>query len=192
MSGKKSDISRTRHAILGVLAFEPSTGYEIKKLLSETTSHFWKESYGQIYPSLESLVEEGQIEVASRETDGRERVRYRILPPGREELTSWIRSPQFQMKPGRNELLLKLFFARREDASPLIHQVQEYRAQMGRAAAAYEAFDSDTDNDDIQPDSRLLIGTTIDYGVEAARMQMAWCDRTLKLLEGLASDKDIS
>jgi len=190
MSGKKADISRTRHAILGVLAFESSTGYEIKKLLSETTAHFWKESYGQIYPSLESLVQEGRIEVASRETDGRERIRYRILPPGREELTSWIRSPHFQMKPGRNELLLKLFFARREDASALIHQVQEYRAQLGRAAAEYEAFTNDTESDDIPPDSRLLIATTIDYGVEAARMQLGWCDRTLKVLESLAAKSD--
>lgn len=175
--------SRTRKAILGVLAFEPATGYEIRKLLSDTTAHFWKESYGQIYPMLECLVKEERIEVAFRESGGRESIRYRILPAGREELQSWIRSPEFQLKPGRNELLLKLFFARREDAAALIPQVQEYRASMTRTAAQYGAFETDTD--ELPADSRILIATTIDYGKAAARMQIDWCDRTVVVLEEL-------
>lgn len=185
MAMKKNKSSRTRHAILGVLAFEQSSGYEIKKLLSETTSHFWKESYGQIYPMLESLVEEKLIEVAARQSGGRESVTYRLLPEGSRELREWIRSPEYLMKPGRNELLLKLFFARREDAPALIPQVQEYRVLIKRAAGRYEAFESDTDTDDIPEDSRLLIAATIDYGVAAAQMQIDWCNRTLEMLEGM-------
>jgi DNA-binding PadR family transcriptional regulator len=56
MEKHSEQAGRTRCAILGVLAFEDSTGYEIRKLLSETTAHFWKESYGQIYPALEVLL----------------------------------------------------------------------------------------------------------------------------------------
>ena len=186
MAEKISKKSRTRHAILGVLAFQPASGYEIKKLLSETTAHFWKESYGQIYPMLECLVEEGRIEVAFRQSGGRESVRYRILPTGYDELRSWIRSPEFQLKPGRNELLLKLFFARREDAAALVPQVQAYRASMSRRAAQYAAFDNDADDDEIPPDARMLIVATIDYGVAAAQMQIDWCERTLEVLSALA------
>lgn len=189
MTEKKRSNSRSRHAILGVLAFEPSTGYEIKKLLTETTAHFWKESYGQIYPMLETLAAEGCIEVAERKTDGRESIRYRILPPGIEELKGWIRSPQFQMRPGRHELLLKLFFARREDAASLISQVQEYRAFMNRTASEYGSFGDISETEEIPPDARLLIGTTIDYGVAAASMQIQWCERTLKILMDLEAGK---
>ncbi len=179
---RKKLSGRTRHAILGVLAFEPATGYEIKKLLEETTAHFWKESYGQIYPMLETLCREGRIEVAFRKSEGRESIRYRILQEGLQELKSWIRSPDFQMKPGRNELLLKIFFARREDAQALIPQVQEYRVMMSRAEAAYASHENDENSQELPEDSRRLIAATIDYGVSAAEMQILWCDRTLKLL----------
>ena len=93
MASKKRK-SRTRNAVLGVLAYGPSTGYEIRKLLSDTTSHFWKESYGQIYPTLEELRAEGLIEVAEHETTGRETRRFAILPEGEAELRDWIRSPR--------------------------------------------------------------------------------------------------
>ncbi|NBC30055.1 MAG: hypothetical protein GVY29_08710 [Spirochaetes bacterium] len=79
VAGVLIDIGRPRKAVLGVLAYGPSTGYEIRKLLSDTTSHFWKESYGQIYPTLEELRNEGLIEVLTHETTGRETRRFAIL-----------------------------------------------------------------------------------------------------------------
>lgn len=188
MSAHSHRQSKTRCAILGVLRFEPSTGYEIRKLLSETTIHFWKESYGQIYPTLEALRDEGKIEVAERSTEGRQQVSYRILPPGHEELITWIRSPDFQLRPGRNELLLKLFFARRQDAPFLIPQVEAYLQQMESAGHMYAAYRDEPDSDTLPADSLKLIGTTIDYGVAAAAMQVEWCWRTIVTLKSLAED----
>lgn len=107
------------------------------------------------------------------------------IPSSIKELRGWIRSPRFQMRPGRNELLLKLFFSRKEDAEALIPQVQEYRALMNRTASVYGSFSDDSENEELPPDARLLIGTTIDYGLAAAWMQIQWCDRTLKILAEL-------
>ena len=42
------------------------SGYDIKKLVDVGLSHFWSENYGQIYPTLESLVQEG---LATRKED---------------------------------------------------------------------------------------------------------------------------
>ncbi len=174
---------RSRNAILGVLAFGPSTGYEIRKLLSETTSHFWKESYGQIYPTLEQLHEGGLIEVVEYQATGRESRRFAIREAGSAELRRWIRSPEVVFKPGRNELLLKLFFARAADAPYLIPQVESYRRLTRRMAQQYSEFRSDTDTEEIPADAQQLIGTTIDFGVSAAQMQAAWCDRTIETLQ---------
>jgi len=188
MSAHSHRRSKTRCAILGVLSFEPSTGYEIRRLLSETTVHFWKESYGQIYPTLEALREEGKIEVVERSTEGRPQVTYRILPPGHEELITWIRSPDFHLRPGRNELLLKLFFARREDAPSLIPQVESYLGQMQDLSRTYTAYRDDSDPDTLPADSLQLVGTTIDYGISAATMQLEWCRRTIATLKSLTED----
>lgn len=182
----RSSVSRSRNAILGVLAYGPSTGYEIRKLLLETTSHFWRESYGQIYPSLEELHEENLIDVVEHQTTGRESRRFAICEAGTAELRQWIRSPEVVFKPGRNELLLKLFFARAEDAAYLIPQVESYRRLTRGMARQYSRFRNDAGVEEIPPDARQLIGTTIDFGVAAARMQTAWCNRTIKMLQGLA------
>jgi DNA-binding PadR family transcriptional regulator len=169
--------------VLGVLARGPSTGYEIRKLLSETTAHFWKESFGQIYPTLESLEAGGMIHLVSETTEGRASKRYGILPAGQAELRAWLRRPDCVMKPGRNELLLKLFFARAEDASFLRPQVEGYRRTLADLHRAYHGFLRNDDAEEIPPDARTLIGTTIDYGIAAVDMQIAWCDRTIAVLE---------
>lgn len=182
----RASIGRTRNAVLGVLSFGPATGYEIRKLLSETTAHFWKESYGQIYPTLEALHRDGLIEIVEHDTTGRETRRFGILAAGDERLRAWIRSPEVIFKPGRNELLLKLFFARAEDARHLIPQVESYRRMILGMERAYSDVEAEGEADEIPPDARKLIGTTIDFGMAAAEMQSEWCTRTIATLESIA------
>ena len=182
MTGFTQKNGRTRNAVLGVLTFGPATGYEIRKLLSETTSHFWKESYGQIYPALEELWTGGLIEVDAQETSGREKRRFAILPAGEAELRRWIRGPEIQLKPGRNELLLKLFFARLSDAPYLIPQVESYHQTTVALRETYRQFTAEAGSDDVPADAQPLIRTTIDYGIAAAEMQIQWCERTLATL----------
>jgi PadR family transcriptional regulator AphA len=175
----------TQKALLGVLSFGPATGYEIRKFLSETTEHFWKESYGQIYPTLEGLKNESLIAVVDHKTSGRETRRFAIEPQGEAYLREWIRSPQFLCKPGRNELLLKLFFARTDDAPYLEQQVESFRQSNLQLAQSYEDYRQQSDTEEIREDTRKLIATTIDFGEAAAHMQVQWAERTLKLLYSL-------
>ena len=51
--------NRTRFAILGMLAFQPMSGYDIKKIVDNSIAYFWKENYGHIYPMLAELSREG-------------------------------------------------------------------------------------------------------------------------------------
>ena len=51
--------SKTRFAVLGILSYGPMSGYDIKKFYEKNVAGFWSESYGQIYPILKRLAEEG-------------------------------------------------------------------------------------------------------------------------------------
>src|SRR5258707_12735330 len=51
--------NKSRYALLGMLSIRPGSGYDIKKFMEQSTSNFWHESYGQIYPLLKQLVDEG-------------------------------------------------------------------------------------------------------------------------------------
>ena len=98
----------TPFAILGLLAFAPMSGYDIRKEIDLSIGHFWSESFGQIYPSLRDLAAEGLIRPRPG-TTGRERRVYEITAKGRRALLAWRAEPP-RPAPVRNELLLKLFF----------------------------------------------------------------------------------
>jgi hypothetical protein len=41
--------------LLGLLAIEPMSGYDLGLTIRASVGHFWNESYGQIYPNLKKL-----------------------------------------------------------------------------------------------------------------------------------------
>ena len=59
-------MSKSKWAILGILSMGPNSGYDIKKFTEEVLSHFWRESYGNVYPLLARLLAEGLV---SRQTE---------------------------------------------------------------------------------------------------------------------------
>ena len=54
-------LTPTGRVILGMIALGRQTGYDIKQLVDKSTRHFWSASYGQIYPELRRLEEQGLI-----------------------------------------------------------------------------------------------------------------------------------
>src|SRR4051812_1177259 len=103
-------MSTTPNAILGLLSIEPMSGYDIRRNLDESLSHFWSESYGQIYPALRRLEAARLIAPVKQAGAGARRKRlYTLTPLGRARLRAWLaEAPKPQ--PPRNELMLKLFF----------------------------------------------------------------------------------
>ena len=51
--------NRSKYAVLGMLATGPKSGYDIKQTIETSIGHFWNESYGQIYPILKRLTQDG-------------------------------------------------------------------------------------------------------------------------------------
>ena len=104
----KENTGKTKYVILGLLAHSPQTGYSIKKSIEYEYSHFWQESYGQIYPTLRCLVNEGFAVCAdSPDTnDGRGQIVYNITEPGRLALVKWL-SEAPEVEKLRYEILLK-------------------------------------------------------------------------------------
>lgn len=77
-----------RTLCLGILNFEDSTGYEIRKMsIDGKYSHFVDASYGSIYPALNKLEADGLVTCRSETQPGKPaRKIYSIAPAGRAEL----------------------------------------------------------------------------------------------------------
>lgn len=83
----------TRHVLLGLLDIKPMSGYDIRQNLSITLDSLWAASYGQIYPALHKLAEEGLISGQNIATGQRERIVYSLTDKGRAAFHEWLSEP---------------------------------------------------------------------------------------------------
>ena len=77
-----------RHAVLGLLAVEPATGYELTRKFERSLGHAWHASHSQIYPELARLAEANLVEVIGH--GARRSKTYGITQTGRAELRHWL------------------------------------------------------------------------------------------------------
>ena len=101
--------AQTETAVLGALSVEPMTGYAVREAIRDVLGHFWSESFGQIYPTLKSLEEQGFITRTGTERTGASV--FHITAAGEEQLHALLEEPIQPVRP-RNGLLLRLFFFR--------------------------------------------------------------------------------
>src|SRR5213592_3677521 len=97
--------------LLGMLSLGPRSGYDIKAIVDRSTRFFWTASYGQIYPELKRLEQEGLIRGEDASTNGRARRAYDLTRKGERALDDWLRSDRPLLLETRDEGLLKLFFS---------------------------------------------------------------------------------
>ncbi|HXZ56720.1 MAG TPA: PadR family transcriptional regulator, partial [Gaiellaceae bacterium] len=91
--------------VLGMLSLGPRSGYDIKAVVDRSTRFFWAASYGQIYPELRRLEEEGLIEGEDAPSGGRSRRVFRLTDAGRKALEDWLLGPKTTIEY-RDESLL--------------------------------------------------------------------------------------
>jgi PadR family transcriptional regulator AphA len=123
--------SSSMEVLLGLLAIEPMSGYDMGQTIRASVGHFWNESYGQIYPNLKRLAAGGLATARTERQKGKpDRHIYSITKKGRERLAAWLAvAPQPEIP--RNELLLKLFFGAQVSPRVLIGYVQHMAESEG-------------------------------------------------------------
>jgi DNA-binding PadR family transcriptional regulator len=119
------------HALLGLLAVQPASGYELtKEFEGEIGRYAWQAGHTSIYPELNRLAERGLV-VAS-ESGPRGRRTYAVTDAGREELRSWLLTPPASGGVVRNEQVLRMFLISAlepADARRMLHRIAEHTAR---------------------------------------------------------------
>lgn len=95
-----------RHAVLGLLAREPSTGYELARRFELSLRAAWHASHTQIYPELAKLEQAGLAEVVGH--GARRSKTYALTDAGHDELRRWL-VEQAPDRSQRHESALRLF-----------------------------------------------------------------------------------
>ena len=86
-------LSPTSYALLGLLALEPGSAYDLVKRVKLDLAHFWPRSERRLFDEPKRLAANGFVEAEEHWSGGRRRTVYRITPAGREALEEWMERP---------------------------------------------------------------------------------------------------
>ena len=137
----KENTGKTKYVLLGLLAHSPQTGYSIKKSIEYEYSHFWQESYGQIYPTLKTLENEGLAICTedSGKSNGRGQKNYSITEAGMAELKKWlIEAPDTEKL--RYEILLKVSFGNNIPPEITVSHLDEFIKRNNKLVSEMDMF----------------------------------------------------
>lgn len=175
----------TQFAILGLLTTGCNTGYSIKQMMDGSLTHFWKVSYGQIYPILKQLVDRGYASVRDTPQEGRpDKKEYQITEIGRDALKKWLENPILELETTKNELLLKLFFSRHQDREVTIAHVKHYQQKLEDRYNTYHTIKNNLSTHHMNKADAMYWIITLDYGLSTTKAAIDWCKETKRKLKG--------
>jgi PadR family transcriptional regulator AphA len=166
--------------VLGLLSLGPRSGYDIKTVVDRSTRFFWAASYGQIYPELRRLEDEGLIEGEDAPRGERGRRVYKLTKAGREALVEWLLGPTVTIEY-RDESLLRLFFA---DALP--HE-QALLLLEGRKRGHEEYLETLRAIDARPGEDPPFVDLVLRWGIAFNEWGAQWCEEQLQRLSKKAA-----
>jgi PadR family transcriptional regulator AphA len=175
-------LSTTEYAVLGLASQGELSGYDMDRRAQRSIALFWRPAKSKIYAALPGLEREGLVTSRVVRQVGRpDKTLYRITSRGDEVLRQWIVEPGSAGGAGRDTLLLKVFFARDEEAAAVEAMIRGRRERAVERLALLEEIEQralrDPDDDDFY---KIL---TLMHGLEDVRSTIAWADRALAALE---------
>lgn len=158
-----------RHALLGLLAERPASGYDLLKQFETSLAMVWPAQQSQVYGELGKLHEAGLIEITG--TGARNRREYGITDAGRTELRQWLTEPGLDLA-FRSATLLRVFFLwtlARDEGTAYLDQFA--RANQARLAA----LEAIRDNVAWLGDPAQVCGwLVLEYGIRGSQTAEQW------------------
>ena len=167
--------------ILGLLAFQEASLYDLKKTMEQSTAMFYNTSIGSIHPALQKLEKQGFVTVREEANGKRVKKLYKRTEAGAAAFQDWISEPVAILKT-RDEAMLRLFyFGHIEgDVSPHIQlYIDEADQWISTLETMLEAIDLNKVPKELQKIGFFQIAT-IRYGLESIRFGQKWYQQLLK------------
>ena len=158
------------HALLGVLAEGPRTGYALVKHLEQSIAYTWPASHSQVYPELAKLRGAGLIRESSAAPRGG-RV-YELTEAGLEEARRWLRETR-PSRTVRDEATLRLFFLwllEPEEAEAYV------RGEADRARATLLELEQIAAQEDPETPKTRAYRVALELGLRVARARLEWAE----------------
>lgn len=180
-----------KHGLLGLLNYGPMTGYELDKAFKASLNFFWQAKTSQIYRELDTMEQNGWLssERVIQNDKPNKRV-YSITDSGKEELISWLSSPEADIADAmrvKSAFLMRVFFAGEMNEEQALSMLRAYSDKCAAAIAALAATSGaiaeygETVGDDKKTRYWKIAAL---YGDEFYRTGLTWAEKAITILEG--------
>jgi PadR family transcriptional regulator, regulatory protein AphA len=174
------------HLLLGLLSFEPQSGYDLNKRFDATVNNFWTTDQSQIYRALYKLLDKEQVRVETVIQEGQpDKKVYHLTDAGKAALDQWLAKPiKSKGATVRQGWLGQLFFGERIPPEELRDVLQTYKRQ---AQVFIDSLDF-IRNQYFADKSKLSYGArlrllTIEYGIQVNQAAVEWYDTAIAVVE---------
>ena len=131
-----------RYALLGLLAVQPASGYDLKRAINRSTYFIWNATGPQIYNTLHSLREEGFITSEALPQKGKpDKQIHTITASGRTALKDFMGKP-IRASVTRDEVLLRIFFGNFASKKTIRRELEAYLERIREERTTMEATES--------------------------------------------------
>ena len=164
------------HFVLGLLDQQPMSGYDIKRLLERLQWLIGGASFGNIYPTLHALLNDGlaTVDVVSHQDRPLRKV-YSVNEQGRQALRVWLKHP-IPPNASPKAFVMRLILAQDLAQDTLTAHLQEWRAQIVSHLGVLKEMHSRSE----QPGVGWHLA--LDYGLAVANTELMWLDRVSQSL----------
>jgi DNA-binding PadR family transcriptional regulator len=179
-----------RHGLLGLLNYQPMTGYDLNKEFNGSLGHFWQAKTSQIYRELDSMERNGWLtsERVIQDDKPNKRV-YSITEQGKAEFLSWLSSldalkDALQM---RSSFLMRVFFGAELNAERTVELFESLKEIAAQTSTQLQSVIAELDA--ITPDAGETFTQAKYWKITALcgeimnNANVQWADESIKILK---------
>jgi DNA-binding PadR family transcriptional regulator len=172
-----------RNFVLGLLVQQPMSGYDIKNLLGQLDWLIGGSSFGNIYPTLHALLQNGLASVDV--VDGHDKPSKKVYSATE---SGWEAFQEWRDQVDTANTSLKAFVLRLMLMDDLSRE--ELLAHLRRRREGISAQCADLERAAAEMDGNMNVGRrlTFDYGEAMAAAELAWLDDLIDRLSGQTLD----
>ncbi|MGJ8527621.1 PadR family transcriptional regulator [Maritalea sp.] len=166
--------------ILGLLAYQDASLYDLKKTMEQSTVMFYNTSIGSIHPALQKLERQKYVTVREEANGKRIKKVYRRTQAGVEAFQSWISEPIAVFKT-KDESMLRLFYFGHIEGDVSQH-IQLYIDEADHWIAMLEAMLAAQDLSKVPKSHRKIAFfqlATMRYGLDTIKFGKQWYKQLL-------------